>query len=88
MITKTIKILNNSGLHARPAAMFIREAQKYQSKLTLKKGQKTINGKSIIELLTCGIHQNEEIELNLDGPDEEEAMEALERLIGTRFGEE
>lgn len=88
MTTKIVKILNSCGLHARPAAMFISEAKKYQSALILRKGQKTINGKSIILLLSCGICQNDEIELTLDGPDEKEAMEALVNLINTKFGEQ
>lgn len=88
MTTKIVKILNSSGLHARPAAMFISEAKKYQSTLTIRKGLKSINGKSIILLLSCGICQGQEIELTFDGPDEKEAMEAVVRLIDTKFGEQ
>ncbi len=88
MITRTIVIQNKAGLHARPAARFTQEAGKYQSKITLQKGEQTINPKSILMILSLGVSQGNEITLTAEGPDEADAIQALVELIESKFGEE
>ena len=88
MITKTSVIQNKAGLHARPAASFTQTASKYQSTITLQKGEKTINPKSILMVLSLGITQGSEVTITAEGPDEAAAIQALVELIESKFGEE
>ncbi|MDP4110109.1 MAG: HPr family phosphocarrier protein [Bacillota bacterium] len=87
MVSQKIVVKNKSGLHARPATTFISEAKKFKSKLTINKGDKSINGTSIITLLSAGISCGSEIELVLEGEDEKEALKALAGLIESGCGE-
>ncbi len=75
---KTISIVHRQGLHARPAALFVQAAKEFSSRVTVKKGRKIVDGKSIMGLLTLAAHQGSRISIHVDGPD---AAEALERLI-------
>lgn len=87
MVSQSVVVTNPTGLHARPAAMFVTEAKKYASKLTVKKGEKVVNGKSIILLMSAGISAGTEISLILDGDDECAALDALVKLVESGFGE-
>lgn len=87
MITKQVVITNASGLHARPASVFVSEAKKFSSRLTIVKGGTPINGKSIIAVLGAGITCGTEIELQFDGDDEAAAAEALCQSIASGLGE-
>lgn len=80
---KEVKLVikNETGLHARPAAMVVAEAGKYKSSLTIKKGEKEVNIKSILGLLSLGASKGDEITLKADGADEEQAAEAITKLI-------
>lgn len=77
----TLVIKNETGLHARPAATVIAKAKEYESKLTVKKGEKEVNLKSMISLLSLGICKGEEITITADGSDEEVAITNLKSLI-------
>lgn len=74
-------IKNETGLHARPAAMVVSEAGKYKSTLTIKKGEREVNIKSILGLLSLGASKGDEITVKADGPDENEAVEAIVKMI-------
>ena len=87
MQTKSIVVQNKVGLHARPAALFVQIAMAHQSKITVTNGEKSGNAKSIISVLSLGVQQNHRITINVDGPDEAEALEALTKLIENNFGE-
>lgn len=76
-----IKIKNASGLHARPAALAVKEAGKYKSNITVKKGIKEVNLKSLLSVLSLGISKGEEITLKIDGIDEVEAMRNISSLL-------
>lgn len=80
---KEVKLVikNETGLHARPAAMVVAEAGKYKSSLTIKKGEREVNIKSILGLLSLGASKDDEITLKADGSDEEQAAEAITKLI-------
>jgi phosphotransferase system HPr (HPr) family protein len=91
MVTFNIVVTNKVGLHARPAAQFVAEANKHKN--TTVKVRKTggqtnwMNAKSILSVLTLGVEANQEIELMLEGPDEQETADALRGLIERNFGE-
>ncbi len=74
-------IKNETGLHARPAAMVVSEAGKYKSNLSIKKGAREVNIKSILGLLSLGASKGDEITIKADGPDENEAVEAIVKMI-------
>lgn len=81
MITCELTITNKTGLHARPATLWVKEATQFQSKIQLKKGDKTIDGKSMLGILSLGLGQGTAIELIADGPDEAEAVSRLQQLL-------
>lgn len=88
MVVKQVEIINQTGLHARPASDFVMMAKKYQSKITIcKEDGEPVNAKSIVRLLAEGIGPGTKVELCAEGDDEAEAVEALETLIASGFGE-
>lgn len=87
MISQKVIVINPTGLHARPASQFVTEAKKYESKLIIKKNNREINGKSILQIMSAGISAGTEIFLEADGPDEKIAIKALSELIHSGFGE-
>ncbi|MEW9121364.1 MAG: HPr family phosphocarrier protein [Thermotaleaceae bacterium] len=72
---------NESGLHARPASIFVKEASKYLSQIKVIKAGKEYNAKSIVALLSMGAGQNESIIIQADGQDEEIAVKELYDLL-------
>ncbi|MGI6231092.1 MAG: HPr family phosphocarrier protein [Tractidigestivibacter sp.] len=90
MVSKQTTIINATGLHARPASVFVTEAKKYQSKVTIKNVDKDtapVNAKSIMMILAAGLATGTKIEISCDGPDEQEACDALVALVDSGFGE-
>lgn len=81
MQTLQIDILNPTGLHTRPGTEFVRLAKTFSSDITIRKGDKTANAKSLIKLLRIGISQGDSIVLDCSGEDENEAAEKLENYI-------
>lgn len=82
-----VKLLNASGLHARPASIFVTEASKFQSHVFIEVNGRRVNAKSILGLLTLAIGQGSTITVITEGPDEEEALEALVNLVANGLGE-
>jgi len=87
MIEKEIVIQNRLGLHARAAAKFVHTANNFKSKITLAKGSRRIDGKSILGILMLAAAQGTELTLRVEGPDEREACRGLVDLIDGKFGE-
>lgn len=84
-----VKIKNKKGLHARPSSLFVKLVTKYDSDITVKSGDETINGKSIMGLMLLAAEEGRELELIADGPDENEMLEELVDLIEVqKFNEE
>ena len=75
---RTVTVVHRQGLHARPAALFVQLAKRFTSRVTVKKGRKIVDGKSIMGLLTLAAGPGARISIITDGPD---AVHALERLI-------
>lgn len=82
-IQKTI--LNEEGLHARPAGVFAKKASAYSSKIELIYNQRTINAKSAMSLMTLGLQKGSQFVLRAEGPDVQEALENLSQLIDQKF---
>ena len=82
-----IKILNEQGLHARPASIFVKTASKFKSTVSILHGNEVANAKSIINIMSLGLKKGEEIKIITEGTDEKEAMEALISIIENKFGE-
>ncbi|MEF9917754.1 MAG: HPr family phosphocarrier protein [Eubacterium sp.] len=87
MVSKEVSILNATGLHARPASMFVQTAGKYKAKIEVIKGNARLNAKSIMGIMSGGITQGALITIEADGEDEKEALNALVTLIENKFGE-
>src|SRR5437867_12767632 len=83
-----ILIVNRPGLHARPAAMFVRIASRYRSEIWVSKEGEEVNGKSIMGLMMLAAGQGSKLRIRCEGPDAEEAVEELEALINARFNED
>ena len=88
MVSKELTIFNATGLHARPASMFVQEAGKYKSEINIVKGEKKINAKSIMGIMAGGLSKGTVITIEADGEDEVVALNALSDLIESKFGEE
>lgn len=87
MIKRKVKIVNAEGLHARPAAALVKLASQFESEFFIHMYGYQVNGKSILGVMTLAAEQGAELELELDGSDEEEAMEAITALIKNEFKE-
>jgi phosphotransferase system HPr (HPr) family protein len=78
---KKIIIRNKQGLHARPAAVFVQLANKFDSSITVKKDQQEVNGKSIMGILMLAAERGSSITIIAQGPDAQEAIEQLISLV-------
>jgi phosphocarrier protein len=87
MITSTITISNKLGLHARASAKLTKLAGSFKSDIHLSRNNRRVNAKSIMGVMMLAAGLGSEVGIEVDGPDEEPAMEALRALIDDRFGE-
>ena len=87
MKTEKITLKNETGLHARPASEIVKIASKYQSTISLIANGKTINAKSILNIMAAGIKSSTEIEIQCDGADEESAIKELSQSVEIYFKE-
>jgi len=87
LATRSVTVINPQGFHARPAHLFVKLAASFPCQIEIVKGNEVINGKSILDLLTLGAGNGTTLTLRANGPDAQEAVEALARLIEGGFGE-
>jgi phosphocarrier protein HPr len=87
-IEKELTIVNRLGLHARPAAMFVRIASRHRAEIWVWKEGEEVNGKSIMGLMMLAAGQGSKLRIRCDGPDADKAMEELEELIKAGFNED
>jgi len=87
-LSRTFTLKNRLGMHARPASLFAQAASRFKSDITVQKGEKLINGKSIIGLLTLAAEQGASLIVRACGEDAAEALDALEKLIEAKFYED
>ena len=85
MLSRTVTIQNEQGLHARPADLFVRTAMQFDAKVEVVKGSLRVDGKSILDVLTLGATQNTELTLEATGSDAEAVLDALAELVESKF---
>jgi len=86
-IEREVVISNKLGLHARPAALFVQTANQFEAEIEVTKGEETVDGKSIMSILTLAVGTGTSIKIRVLGSDADGAMEALVKLIENNFGE-
>ena len=87
MIKRTARIINKLGLHARPSAMLVTAASKYNSEVFFTKNGLRVNGKSILGVMMLAAEMGSELLIEVDGPDEEQALNEILKVIESKFGE-
>jgi len=88
MAKKEFTILNKLGIHARPAAQFVKTANRFQADVFVEKDGEEVDGKSIMGLMMLAAGHGSVITVSSDGPDEEAAMAAIAELISRKFEED
>jgi len=87
-VEREVEILNKVGLHIRPASLLVEVARKFKSRIWLEKDGQIADGKSVTSLLLLSAEKGSKVNIKAQGPDAQEAVEALMELIGNKFGEE
>ena len=87
MVSQTVKVINEQGLHMRPAGVFAKEMTKFKCNVTIDIAGKRINAKSLINIISACIKKGAEVTFECDGADEEEAMAKVVELESQNFGE-
>ena len=88
MVSGKVTIINKLGLHARPAGVFVKEMANFQSNITIINGEKKVNAKRVMQMMSACIKCGTEIELQCEGPDEVEMLQAAVALIKSGLGDE
>lgn len=83
LVRKKLTVRNKQGLHARPAALFVQIANKFDSRVTVKRDQEEVNGKSIMGILMLGAEKGTQIVLEVEGEDAHLAIAELEKILNT-----
>ncbi len=87
-LTREFTILNKFGIHARPAALFVKTVSRFKSEVTVEREGMTASGKSIMGLLTLEGYQGAVLKITADGPDAAEVLDAIGELIAKKFYED
>lgn len=87
-VTRELTVVNKLGIHARPASMFVRVANQFDSEVLVEKDGETVNGKSILNLMLLAAGPGCRIRVSAEGADAVEAVDRIESLIKSKFDEE
>ena len=87
-LEKEVAIINRLGMHARPAAMFVRVASRFRCEVWVEKEGERVNGKSIMGLMMLAAGQGSKLLIYCQGPDADKALEEIEELIASKFNED
>ncbi len=90
MVEKRVVVTHEVGLHARPASLFVQTANKFASEIDVQNistESECVDAKSIIMVLTLGVLKNHELLVRAEGPDAENAVQALYQLVQSNFGD-
>ena len=87
MAERSVQIVNKHGLHARPAAEMVKAAARFKSEITISRDDLEVNGKSIMGVMMLAAECGSSIVVRADGPDAEQAVEAIAQLVAGGFGE-
>jgi phosphocarrier protein HPr len=85
---RVVRIRNRQGLHARPAAEFVKCAARFSAEIAVRKEELEVNGKSILGMMMLAAEPGSELRIRAHGPDADAAVAALAALVDNRFGEE
>ncbi|HEX5178466.1 MAG TPA: HPr family phosphocarrier protein [Gemmatimonadaceae bacterium] len=88
IMERSVRIVNKNGLHARPAAELVKTASKFQSEITMVRDDLEVNGKSIMGVMMLAAECGAELVVRADGPDAEQAVQAIADLVARKFGEQ
>ena len=86
--SKEVTVLNKQGIHARPAAMFVKAASRYTCEVLVEKDGETVNGKSIMGLMMLAAGPGSRLRVSAEGTDAPQAVDELETLVQSKFNEE
>jgi phosphocarrier protein HPr len=87
-VSKAVTVINKLGVHARPAALFVKTANKFESDITVERDGEQVNGKSIMGLMMLAAGQGAKLIITAEGADAEAAVRELESLFQRKFDEE
>jgi phosphocarrier protein HPr len=87
MIERAVQIVNRNGLHARPAAEVVKTAAKFKSEITIVRDDLEVNGKSIMGVMMLAAEFGATLTVRANGPDAQQAVDAITELIAQKFGE-
>ena len=87
-MTRTLQVLNQYGIHARPAAMFVKIATRYDADVQVEKDGNSVSGKSIMGLMTLEASRGSSLTITAEGLDEEIVLDELQRLFENKFNED
>jgi len=87
MLSQEVKIINESGLHLRPAGVLTQTCIRYKSEIILHYGERKIVGKSVLNVMAAGVKRGNTVVVECNGPDEEEALKAVVEAISNGLGE-
>jgi phosphocarrier protein len=88
MVERSVQIVNKNGLHARPAAEVVKAASKFKSEITIVRDDLEVNGKSIMGVMMLAAECGATLMIRANGPDAQQAVDAIAELIAQRFGEQ
>ena len=88
MVSRKVRVINETGLHLKPAAYFCKEALLFKSLVTFSFGNTTANAKSVLSVLSACVQCGAEIEIVCDGPDEREALRSMCAAVESGLGEQ
>lgn len=83
LLIKKLTVKNKQGLHARPAAIFVQTANKFDSRITIRRDREEVNGKSIMGILMLGAEKGTQIVVEVEGEDAHQAITELERILAS-----
>lgn len=87
-LIRELRLINQYGIHARPAALFVKTAQRFDANVTVEKDGMAVSGKSIMGLMTLEAGFGVKLRVSAEGPQAEQALDELEALVDGKFGEE
>lgn len=88
MTSVNLTVENKTGIHARPASIFVQTAAKFKSKIQIAANGKKVDAKGILGIMSMGLKKGTDITIEADGADEAEAIKALKDLVESKFGED
>lgn len=87
-LVREFEILNRYGIHARPAALFVKEASRFDADITVEKDGSKVSGKSIMGLMTLEASHGSKLKVTVQGSDAEKMLDKLQLLINSKFDED